>query len=169
MTRVPRPGPAARLHGPYGTEREAAKAARIGVELRPGWSILSSDQNRQMLTGACEAAGVGLGAFDERIVAWLAGFEDSTCAVIAGLIARAGTVRQRPARRDRHPRLSDAETRTVLDALDVAADYKRDRAEACSDCDARPDGALCPACESRLAQADEYDALAEELRTGGAS
>jgi hypothetical protein len=32
---------------------------------------------------------VKLGAFDHRIVLWLAGWEPSTCAVIAGLIARA--------------------------------------------------------------------------------
>ena len=42
-----------------------------------------------MLTEACEQAGVQLGAWDERILAWLAGWEDSTCAVVAGLIRRA--------------------------------------------------------------------------------
>jgi hypothetical protein len=75
---------------PFETEREAhAAALKAGGPPRPGWSILSGDQNRQMLTAACEAAGVDLGAHDARILAWLAGFEDSTCAVIAGLITRA--------------------------------------------------------------------------------
>lgn len=157
---------AVQLHGPYETEREAAHAARsLGGPARPGYSILSAEQNRQLLTGACEAAGVGLGAYDERILAWLAGFEDSTCAVIAGLVSRATQVgRQRPARRDRHPRLSDAETRTVLSALDGAAEAKRDAADMCSECDPRPEGDLCGTCTYRLAVADDYDALAETLR-----
>lgn len=36
-----------------------------------------------------EAAGVEPGAFERRILAWLAGREPETCAVIAGLIGRA--------------------------------------------------------------------------------
>lgn len=75
---------------PFENEREAhAAAVEAGGPPRPGWSILSDAQNRQMLTGACEAAGVDLGTYDARILGWLAGFEDSTCAVIAGLITRA--------------------------------------------------------------------------------
>jgi len=163
------------MTGPYDTEREAAHAARsLGGPPRPGWSILSAEQNRQLLTGACRAAGVGVGAFDERILSWLAGFEDSTCAVVAGLITRARAAGQAAGRGDTallravvlagNYTLSADETSTVLDALDVAADYKRDRAETCPDCDARPDGALCGTCEWRLHLADEYDALAERLR-----
>lgn len=76
--------------GPYETERDAARAARAaGGPLRDGWSILSAEQNRQLLTQACDSAGVTLGAYDQRILAWLAGFEDTACGVIAGLIARA--------------------------------------------------------------------------------
>ena len=45
--------------------------------------------------------------------------------------------------------LTDADVSTVLAALDVAADYKRDRAETCADC---PDQS-CPACQSRLQDA----------------
>jgi hypothetical protein len=76
--------------GPFGTGAEARAAARaLGGEPRPGWSILSPDQRRAMLTAACEAAGVELGAYDERVIGWLAGWEDETCAVVAGLITRA--------------------------------------------------------------------------------
>ena len=75
---------------PFETEREAhAAAVEAGGPPRPGWSILSAAQNRQMLNGACEAAGAELGAYDARILDWLAGFEDAACAVIAGLITRA--------------------------------------------------------------------------------
>lgn len=55
--------------------------------------------------------------------------------------------------------------RTVLDTLDVAADYKRDRAANCPDCDTSP-ADLCGTCEYRLQAADTYDALAERV-TGG--
>jgi hypothetical protein len=64
---------------------------------------------------------------------------------------------------DPAPPLSEAQLATVLDALDMAADYKRDRAATCPDCEAHPAG-LCDTCEYRLAAADEYDALAKTLR-----
>jgi hypothetical protein len=49
--------------------------------------------NARMITQACDAAGVELGAYDRRIVAWLAGWEPQTCAVVAGMITRAGAGR----------------------------------------------------------------------------
>jgi hypothetical protein len=86
--------------GPFGTEAEARAAAlALGGPPRPGWSILSEEQNRQMLTAACEQASVEIGDYDARILAWLAGWEDAMCAVVAGLITRAGE--HRPARRGR--------------------------------------------------------------------
>ena len=75
--------------GPYETEREAHEAAIASIPPREGWVILSGKQNRQLLTQACEQAGVTLGAYDQRIIDWLSGYEDATCMVIAGLIARA--------------------------------------------------------------------------------
>jgi hypothetical protein len=59
--------------------------------------------------------------------------------------------------------LTGPQLATVLDALEVAADYKRDRAATCPDCEAHP-ADLCGTCEHRLATADEYDALTELLR-----
>jgi hypothetical protein len=58
-----------------------------------------------------------------------------------------------------------ATLRTVLDALDVAADYKRDVAANCGECEVRPEG-LCPTCESRLGAADAYDRVTAKLRGG---
>ena len=49
--------------------------------------------------------------------------------------------------------------KTVLAALDDAADYKRDRAEICADC---PDQS-CPTCQSRLRDAQDYDQLAARI------
>lgn len=78
------------LEGPFATERQAAEAARtLGGPLRDGWSILSAEQNRRLLNEACDSARITVGAYDQRILDWIAGFEDSTCAVIAGLITRA--------------------------------------------------------------------------------
>ena len=48
---------------------------------------------------------------------------------------------------------------TVLAALDIAADYKRDRAEMCTDC---PDQS-CPDCQTRLHDARAYDQIAGRM------
>jgi hypothetical protein len=50
------------------------------------------EANLAYLRNACAQDGVTVGAFDARILAWLAGWEPETCAVIAGLITRAGAV-----------------------------------------------------------------------------
>ncbi|MDT4934058.1 MAG: hypothetical protein QOK11_1950 [Pseudonocardiales bacterium] len=42
------------------------------------------------LLEACAAAGVQLGAYDRKILGWLAGFEPQACAVIANIVLRAG-------------------------------------------------------------------------------
>jgi hypothetical protein len=55
--------------------------------------------------------------------------------------------------------LTHAEARTVLTSLDLAAEWKRDRAEMCADC---PDQS-CFACELRLREARTYDQLAVQL------
>lgn len=135
------------MSGPYESQRQAADAARHITDSPPGsWT----DGSHRLLEDACRAAGVQLGAYDHRILLWLVGWEPSTCAVIAGLISRAAA-------------LSPAQLATVLDALEVAAEYKRDRAANCPDCEASP-AELCGTCEWRLARAEEYDALAEALR-----
>ncbi|WP_141579637.1 hypothetical protein [Actinomadura sp. WMMA1423] len=78
--------------GPYETDQQAADTvSHVYAHARtaPGtMGRLSLDQ----LTAACEAAGVELGAYDLRILRWLAGWEPETCAVIAGIILRAGKV-----------------------------------------------------------------------------
>jgi hypothetical protein len=76
--------------GPYETERDARKAAiEQGGPAEPDWSILSPGQRYKLLLNACADAGVFLGAYDHRILEWLAGWEDATVAVVAGLITRA--------------------------------------------------------------------------------
>ena len=52
-----------------------------------------------------------------------------------------------------------SDRKTMLIALDIAADDMRDRAELCTDC---PDQS-CPACQSRLHDAQAYDHLADRM------
>ena len=65
----------------------------------------------------------------------------------------------RPARDPDAVILTGTDVSTVLAALDVAADYKRDRAEMCADC---PDQS-CPACQTRLQDARAYDQMAGQM------
>ncbi len=139
------------MTGPYETERQAADAARHIYDSPPGTGAWGTGSHK-LMEDACTAARVKLGAYDQRILLWPAGWEPSTCAVVAGLITRA------------HARVLDQDDRrTVLDALDVAADYKRDMAANCSECGTCP-GGLCTTCEWRMNAADAYDRVAATLR-----
>ena len=51
------------------------------------------------------------------------------------------------------------QVKTLLAALDDAAEYKRDRAETCADCADQS----CTTCEWRLQTAGAYDQLAEQM------
>jgi hypothetical protein len=51
------------------------------------------------------------------------------------------------------------EVKNLLIALDIAADYNRDRAEVCADCADQS----CPTCESRLREAQAYYRLYAQL------
>jgi hypothetical protein len=83
--------------GPFGTEREARAAALAAAgPPRPGWSILNEAQRHNLLLAVCADAGVTLGEYDSRILAWLTHWEDATVAVIAGLITRAHAAGQDP-------------------------------------------------------------------------
>ena len=58
--------------------------------------------------------------------------------------------------------LTGADISTVLAALDLAAEYKRDLAETCADCADRS----CPSCHYRLKHAQDYDRLASRIYDG---
>ena len=74
--------------GPYETEAQARAAARHITSEPPGTGAWQAGSHR-MLCQALAAAGVELGDYDHDIVQWLAGWEPSTVAVVAGWIARA--------------------------------------------------------------------------------
>jgi hypothetical protein len=81
--------------GPFETEDEAiaTPAVQAVYEAMRRSDARMQDGSAAMILAACEAAGVALGAYDARIVRWVAGFEPQAAAVIAGLIARAGGAR----------------------------------------------------------------------------
>jgi hypothetical protein len=83
--------------GPLETEREAREAAsqytglpRASLTGPPGQL---AEASLAMLLDAVNAAGVQLGTYDRRTLAWLAGYGPATCAVVASLIARAAEPR----------------------------------------------------------------------------
>jgi hypothetical protein len=64
-----------------------------------------------------------------------------------------------PAATSRAEAIAGAGMHTILSALDVAADYKRDRAECCADCADQS----CGICQHRLDAARSYESLAVRL------
>jgi len=80
-------------HGPYQTEQQAredpaVRAVHAAFRASPGTGRMTPHCHR-ILSDACSAAGVEAGAYDRRILAWLAEWGPETCAVVAGLITRA--------------------------------------------------------------------------------
>jgi len=76
--------------GPYETAAEVRAEPLVRdtyLITRAGGDMDAENQRR--LLAACQDAGVRLGAYDRRILAWLAGWEPETVQVVVGLIGRA--------------------------------------------------------------------------------
>ena len=132
-------------------ELPAVRAVYAAVGADPGVGHMAA-HNERMLRDSCVAAGVALGALDRRVVSWLAGWEPESCAVVAGLIARAG-----------HGAVCGrGQQAIVLSALAEAAGLIREQAAWCRACEMAP-SALCGDHEEALARAGEYDRLAALL------
>ena len=87
--------------GPFETEDQVRALVEVRavydaahVSNRPG---VMTEMNTAMLLGACEGAGVDLGAYDQRILSWFAQWEPQTVAVVADIIRRAAERQRRPA------------------------------------------------------------------------
>lgn len=79
------------MSGPYEIEREALDdCAPIYAAMRAQTSPMQA-LNLAVLEDACHVASADLGAYDRKILAWLAGFEPQTTQVIAEIIRRAGS------------------------------------------------------------------------------
>ena len=77
--------------GPYETEDQALATSAVRVvygAYRAGITSLH-DGSADLLLSACEQAEVTLGAYDRRILIWLAMFEPQAAAAVAGIIIRA--------------------------------------------------------------------------------
>lgn len=145
------------MSGPYETEQEAIGAARHVLGRPPGTGAWQ-DGSLRLLEGACGAAGVKLGAYDHRILVWLAGWEPQMCIVIAGLIMRAGNAGGML--------LSAGDQATVLGALAVAAEYRRYRASlSCEACTRHP-ADLCDDHQADLDAAEAYEDLTGRMGGG---
>ena len=84
---------AAHHAGPFESEQQALGTPAVreiyaAFQARPRQGRIHPG-SLAMLRAACEKADVELGAYDLRILSWLAGWEPQACAVIAGLITRA--------------------------------------------------------------------------------
>jgi hypothetical protein len=82
------------VSGPVETERDALQLPQVqdiydAARATRGRRSVMAECSHQMLCEALAAAGVELGAYDHRIVTWLAGYEPQAVAVIAGWIERA--------------------------------------------------------------------------------
>jgi hypothetical protein len=73
--------------GPFKSERAGSPRGCPGPASRRAGE---REPSLRMLLDVLLAADVELGAYDRRIVEWLARWEPATCAVIAGLVSRAG-------------------------------------------------------------------------------
>lgn len=85
--------------GPYEAREDTRPVTRPAYEAaresrRRG---VLGERAHRMLCESITAAGVELGAYDHRIVQWLAGMEVESCAVFAGIITRAHQAGQRSA------------------------------------------------------------------------
>jgi len=158
------------MSGPFETERQARELPAVQAvydAMRaqpPSTRGAMARGGHQLLEDACTAAGVDLGAFDHRILLWLAGFEPETCAVIAGLISRAAH------RRPPGTVVFPAPDGTCLaDLLADAVAYRTERlAGQCADCDTGPAG-LCWDHWAALARAEAYQELCRDVLGIGVS
>jgi hypothetical protein len=75
--------------GPFETKAQASAAARAAMAPQAGDGVTAAELSRRLLGCACQAAGIGMGRWDDQVVEWLAGSGDAVCAAVAGWVARA--------------------------------------------------------------------------------
>ena len=79
------------MTGPFDSEAEVLALP----DVRDVYAMFDADpgpgkmapHNHALLIRACVQGGAELGAYDRRILLWLAGSPPATCAVVAGLIS----------------------------------------------------------------------------------
>ena len=129
--------------GPFDTEAQARAAAQAAAD--PGLMPIKAAGNRKLLGRVCEAAGVAMGQYDDRIAEWLSIWEPSTVVVVAGWVSRA-----------RPPCIvfTAGQESLVAQALADAEGWRRLQADQwCAYCEAAPEGA----CQQHLDDLDLAD------------
>ena len=157
------------MTGPYETEQQVrqlptVRAVYDAFDRDPGPGKMAP-HNGRLLCEALSAAGVDLGAYDHRIVSWLATWEPQTVAVVAGWVQRAAD-RPGPGRGLVLVELSRADLALILDALtDTGNALDPEGRRDCADCheaqpgqcqrhrDDRRKAAECNSLHARLAGA----------------
>lgn len=164
--------------GPFDTREQVSSlpAVRLTYDLMhgsPPGTVLQL-RNGKMLIDALIAGGdLALGAYDQQVITWLSQWEPQLVAVICSWVTRAHAAGKPPAAAGQ---LADkaidtigqavtawsailAARDTIVDALEVAAEYRRLQARA-----EDGDPVAAARCDLHDHQADEYDALAARLR-----
>ncbi len=86
------------MNGPYATESEArGEARRLADEVNDRARRLRRDESATVMDAAraifvTALDGIELGAYDQRIVDWLATWEPATLVVLGGIVERAKAV-----------------------------------------------------------------------------
>lgn len=140
------------MTGPYETQEQASQAAAgIYAAMRADTAGGAMTRGgRDLVEGACQRAGVTLGAYDRRIVEWLAGIAPEYAAVIAGLAERAAA-------------LTEAQLAVLRRLYSDARDFRTEGVGgACKDCDASPEQ-VCADHQADLDLFDSYRQLAGQL------
>jgi hypothetical protein len=109
----PRPG----IIGPFETDREAASCRPSAPSMTPRASTrreVMGERNHQLLEETFTASGVELGAYDHRILLWMASWEPEIYAVVAGWVAWA----------NRDSSFTAAELATIRQALADASAWR---------------------------------------------
>jgi hypothetical protein len=126
--------------GPYETSEQvrqlpAVRAVYDAMRAAPR-SGAGHDGCERLVTSACEEARVTLGAYDARIIRWLANWDPETCAVVAGLIARKrphpeGTVTGWALAYTHRPAVPDLPARRVVQPYPSEAEAREAVAQLC--------------------------------------
>lgn len=121
--------------GPFETEALARAAAVAATE--PGLLPVKPAENHRLLRRVCQAAGVAMGRYDERIVEWLSIWEPTTVVVVAGWIGRAyeaGLTPDARRRRDVVPGRGGHRPPGASRRRRLAVDARRGFPAGCGDC-----------------------------------
>jgi hypothetical protein len=134
------------MTGPYETEQQVRELPAVRAIYDAMYAGrrhgVMGELGYRLLDEACEAASVKVGAYDYRILTWLAGLEPETCAVIAGLITRAHQA-ETPVTGEHPVMLTAAQAAAVRLAFADAEVYRRQRTAAwCAGCESSPAGEL---------------------------